>query len=138
MTAATSAHNWWAATRARISRWCRSGDRAGSPSRASGIPATWWWATWCSPWAVRFGFQSTVTSGIVSALGRETSSNLDRVNIAQYIQTDAAINPGNSGGALVNLAGEVIGVNTWIASRGGGNVGIGFAPADQRRQEGDP
>ena len=75
-----------------------------------------------------FGFQSTVTSGIVSALGRETSGNLDGgVNIAQYIQTDAAINPGNSGGALVNLRGEVIGVNTWIASRGGGSVGVGFA-----------
>ena len=75
-----------------------------------------------------FGFQSTVTSGIVSALGRETSRNLDGgINIAQYIQTDAAINPGNSGGALVNLRGEVIGVNTWIASRGGGSVGVGFA-----------
>jgi S1-C subfamily serine protease len=74
-----------------------------------------------------FGFQSTVTSGIVSALGRETSGNLDGVNIAQYIQTDAAINPGNSGGALVNLRGEVIGLNTWIASRGGGSVGVGFA-----------
>ena len=74
-----------------------------------------------------FGFQSTVTSGIVSALGRETSRALDRDNIAQYIQTDAAINPGNSGGALVNLRGEVIGVNTWIASRGGGSVGVGFA-----------
>ena len=75
-----------------------------------------------------FGFQSTVTSGIVSALGRETSRNLDGgINIAQYIQTDAAINPGNSGGALVNLRGEVIGVNTWIASRGGGSAGVGFA-----------
>ena len=75
-----------------------------------------------------FGFQSTVTSGIVSALERETSFSLDAgVNIAQYIQTDAAINPGNSGGALVNLRGEVIGVNTWIASRGGGSAGVGFA-----------
>ena len=74
-----------------------------------------------------FGFQSTVTSGIVSALGRETSGGLGGVNIAEYIQTDAAINPGNSGGALANLQGEVIGINTWIASRGGGNVGVGFA-----------
>ena len=73
-----------------------------------------------------FGLQSTVTSGIVSALGRETSDTAS-VNIAEYIQTDAAINPGNSGGALVNLRGEVIGVNTWIASRSGGNVGVGFA-----------
>ena len=68
-----------------------------------------------------FGFQSTVTSGIISALGRETSGNFGVVNIAEYIQTDAAINPGNSGGALVNLRGEVVGINTWIASRGGGN-----------------
>ena len=74
-----------------------------------------------------FGFQSSVTSGIVSALERETTSRLDGANIAQYIQTDAAINPGNSGGALVNLQGEVIGLNTWIASRSGGSTGVGFA-----------
>lgn len=73
-----------------------------------------------------FGFQSTVTSGIISALGRETSGRMG-INIAEYIQTDAAINPGNSGGALVTLSGEVIGINTWIASRDGGNVGVGFA-----------
>ena len=73
-----------------------------------------------------FGLQSTVTAGIVSALGRE-ARGAARINIAEYIQTDAAINPGNSGGALVNLDGEVIGVNTWIASSSGVNVGVGFA-----------
>ena len=73
-----------------------------------------------------FGLQSTVTAGIVSALGRETRG-AGGINIAEYIQTDAAINPGNSGGALVNLEGEVVGVNTWIASSSGVNMGVGFA-----------
>ena len=77
-----------------------------------------------------FGLQSTVTSGIVSALGRETSDTAS-VNIAEYIQTDAAINPGNSGGALVDLNGQLVGINTAIVAPSGGNVGIGFAiPSD--------
>ncbi|WP_409433231.1 Do family serine endopeptidase [Litorimonas sp. RW-G-Af-16] len=71
-----------------------------------------------------FGLSSTVTSGIVSALGRD-SSNGD--NYSDFIQTDASINPGNSGGALVNSKGELIGINTAIISRSGGNNGIGFA-----------
>ncbi len=72
-----------------------------------------------------FGLQHTVTSGIVSALGR---SGLNPDGYEDFIQTDASINPGNSGGALINLRGELIGVNTAIfASRGGGNIGIGFA-----------
>ncbi len=74
------------------------------------------------------GFQSTVTAGIVSALGRSAPQQGRAVsNISDFIQTDAAINPGNSGGALANLEGEIIGINTWIASRSGGSVGIGFA-----------
>lgn len=71
-----------------------------------------------------FGFSHTVTSGIVSALGR---SGLNRENYEDFIQTDASINPGNSGGALVNLRGELVGINTAIVSRSGGNIGIGFA-----------
>jgi len=73
-----------------------------------------------------FGVGQTVTSGIISALGRTNVSD-----ISSAIQTDAAVNPGNSGGALVNLRGELIGVNTAIFSRSGGSNGIGFAiPAE--------
>ncbi len=71
-----------------------------------------------------FGLGQTVTSGIVSALGR---SGLGIEGYEDFIQTDASINPGNSGGALVNLAGELIGINTAILAPSGGNVGIGFA-----------
>ena len=71
-----------------------------------------------------FGLGQTVTSGIVSALGR---SGLGIEMLENFIQTDAAINSGNSGGALVNLKGELIGINTAIVGPSGGNVGIGFA-----------
>ena len=71
-----------------------------------------------------FGLGQTVTSGIVSALSR---SGLGIEGYEDFIQTDASINPGNSGGALVNLKGELVGINTAIFSRGGGNIGIGFA-----------
>jgi Do/DeqQ family serine protease len=73
-----------------------------------------------------FGLSHTVTAGIVSALGR-TGINPDNTSYEDFIQTDASINPGNSGGALVNLRGELIGINSAILSGNGGNIGIGFA-----------
>ena len=71
-----------------------------------------------------FGLGHTVTSGIVSALSR---TGINRSGYEDFIQTDASINPGNSGGALVNMRGELVGINSAIISRSGGNVGIGFA-----------
>jgi Do/DeqQ family serine protease len=71
-----------------------------------------------------FGLGQTVTSGIVSALGR---TNIQGMGYQNFIQTDASINPGNSGGALINLRGDLVGINTAIYSPSGGNVGIGFA-----------
>src|SRR5690349_18891646 len=71
-----------------------------------------------------FGLQHTVTSGIVSGLGR---SGINPDGYEDFIQTDSSINPGNSGGALVNLRGELVGINSAILSRSGGNIGIGFA-----------
>jgi serine protease DegQ len=79
-----------------------------------------------------FGVGQTVTSGIVSALGR---NQLGINTFENFIQTDAAINPGNSGGALVDAAGNLMGINTAIYSRSGGNLGIGFAiPVSTARQ----
>jgi Do/DeqQ family serine protease len=78
-----------------------------------------------------FGIGQTVTSGIVSALGR---SGLTPEGYEDFIQTDASINPGNSGGALVNLRGELVGINSAIIGPSGGNVGIGFAvPSNMAR-----
>jgi len=79
-----------------------------------------------------FGVGQTVTSGIVSALGR---NQLGINTFENFIQTDAAINPGNSGGALVDVNGSLLGINTAIYSRSGGNMGIGFAiPVSTARQ----
>lgn len=79
-----------------------------------------------------FGLGQTVTSGMVSALGR---SGLGIEGYEDFIQTDASINPGNSGGALVNLRGELIGINTAIVGPSGGNIGIGFAiPVNMARR----
>lgn len=81
-------------------------------------------------WAVAigspFGFQATVTAGIISAKERDIPGG-DTSQFQHFLQTDAAINPGNSGGPLLNIRGEVIGINTLIASRSGGFQGLGFA-----------
>lgn len=80
-------------------------------------------------WAIAIGsplgFDATVTAGIISALARDIPG--ESKSFQHFIQTDAAINPGNSGGPLANINGEIIGINTMIASRSGGNQGIGFA-----------
>ena len=71
-----------------------------------------------------FGYKSSVTAGIISALGRQNGPD---GNINDFIQTDASINQGNSGGPLVNLKGEVVGINTWITTSTGGSIGLGFS-----------
>jgi serine protease DegQ len=76
-----------------------------------------------------FGLGQTVTSGIVSAVGR---SGVGDNELGELVQTDASINPGNSGGPLLNLAGEVVGINTALIGPSGGNVGIGFAVPSNR------
>jgi len=81
------------------------------------------------------GFQSSITAGIVSATARVADASSGMSGVTDYIQTDAAINRGNSGGALVNLDGEVVGINTWIASNSGGSIGLGFAiPVNNARR----
>jgi len=107
--------------------------------RANNLPAIKWGdsrALEVGDWVLAignpYGLSQTVTAGIVSAKGRRD------VGISVYedfIQTDAAINPGNSGGALVNIRGELVGINTAILSQSGGNVGIGFAvPSHEARR----
>lgn len=82
--------------------------------------------TWVMALGSPFGLRHSVSQGIVSARGRQMDELQDVVN-QDFIQTDAAINPGNSGGPLVNMKGEVIGINNSIASNGGGNEGVGFS-----------
>jgi Do/DeqQ family serine protease len=79
---------------------------------------------WAMAVGAPLGLESSVTTGIISALGRRGGPGN---NISDFIQTDAAINPGNSGGALVDLTGRIIGINTWIASTTGNFMGFGFA-----------
>lgn len=87
---------------------------------------------WVVAAGASFGLDNTITAGIVSAKGRAISGG---AQYEDFIQTDAAINPGNSGGPLVNLRGEVVGINTAIVSKSGGYMGIGFAiPINMGRQ----
>ncbi|MEJ7636595.1 MAG: trypsin-like peptidase domain-containing protein [Singulisphaera sp.] len=82
--------------------------------------------TWVLALGSPFGLTHSVSQGIISARGRHMDE-LQDVEYQDFLQTDAAINPGNSGGPLVNMKGEVIGINNSIASNGGGNEGVGFS-----------
>ncbi len=101
-------------------------DLNDTPSLQIGDPADLRKGDWVLAFGSPFGLEATVTSGIVSALGRDTGGYLP------FIQTDVAVNPGNSGGPLVNLQGEVVGINAQIVSRSGGFMGISLAiPIDE-------
>ena len=106
-------------------------EAAGLPVAALGDSDKMEVGDWVLAVGAPLGLQKTVTAGIISATGR---ANVGIADYEDFIQTDAAINPGNSGGPLVNLRGEVIGINTAIASRSGGYMGIGFAvPSNMAR-----
>jgi len=98
-------------------------DAAGLPAVRMGDPGRLKVGEWVVAIGSPFGFENTVTAGIVSAKGR----SLPQENFVPFIQTDVAINPGNSGGPLFNLKGEVVGVNSQIYSRTGGFMGLSFA-----------
>lgn len=107
-------------------------DVAGLPSLRIGDPHKVRVGEWVVAIGSPFGLENTVTAGIVSAKGRDTGDYLP------FIQTDVAVNPGNSGGPLINLRGEVIGINSQIYSRTGGFMGISFAiPIDEAMRVGD-
>ena len=98
-------------------------DAAGLPKVTIGNPEQLRVGEWVAAIGSPFGFENSVTAGIVSAKGR----SLPQENYVPFIQTDAAINPGNSGGPLFNLKGEVVGINSQIYSRTGGYMGVAFA-----------
>ncbi|MDD2664025.1 MAG: DegQ family serine endoprotease [Dechloromonas sp.] len=98
-------------------------DAAGLPAVRLGDPAQLKPGEWVVAIGSPFGFDNSVTAGIVSAKGR----SLPQENYVPFIQTDVAINPGNSGGPLFNLRGEVVGINSQIYSRSGGYMGVSFA-----------
>ena len=98
-------------------------DASGLPKVVPGDPSLLKVGEWVLAIGSPFGFDSSVTAGIISAKGRA----LPQENYVPFIQTDAAINPGNSGGPLFNMKGEVIGINSQIYTRNGGSMGLGFA-----------
>lgn len=108
-------------------------DEKGLPPVTLGNPEEMEQGDWVMAIGSPFGLQQTITVGVISATGRDLpSSRTNRfAQYNRYLQTDASINPGNSGGPLVNLRGEVVGVNTMILSESGGSEGVGFAiPSD--------
>jgi serine protease Do len=106
-------------------------DAAGLPIAVLGDSDKVEQGDWVLALGSPFGLQQTLTAGIVSATGRDIPGS----QFSRFIQTDASINPGNSGGPLVNMRGEVIGINTLIYSQTGGNIGIGFAiPSNLARE----
>jgi len=109
-------------------------DASGLPMVTQGDPGKLKVGEWVVAIGSPFGFDSSVTAGIVSAKGR----SLPRDNFVPFIQTDVAINPGNSGGPLFNMNGEVVGINSQIYTRSGGSVGLSFAiPIDVAMQVSD-
>jgi serine protease Do len=98
-------------------------EASGLPSVRLGDPNALKVGEWVVAIGSSFGFDNSVTAGIVSAKGR----SLPQENYVPFIQTDAAVNPGNSGGPLFNMRGEVVGINSQIYSRSGGFMGISFA-----------
>jgi serine protease Do len=108
-------------------------DEAGLPPVTLGNPDEMEQGDWVMAIGSPFGLQQTITVGVISATGRDLPSTRTTryAQYNRYLQTDASINPGNSGGPLVNLRGEVVGVNTMILSESGGSEGVGFAiPSD--------
>jgi serine protease Do len=104
------------------------------PHATLGDPSKLRVGEWVLAIGAPFGFENSVTAGIVSAIGR----SLPQENYVPFIQTDAAVNPGNSGGPLLNMAGEVVGMNSQIFSRSGGYMGLSFAiPIDVARDVAD-
>ncbi|MDD2775696.1 MAG: DegQ family serine endoprotease [Gallionella sp.] len=109
-------------------------EATGLPKMAIGDPSKLKVGEWVIAIGSPFGFDSSVTAGIVSAKGR----TLPKDNLVSFIQTDVAINPGNSGGPLFNMAGEVVGINSQIYTRSGGSMGLSFAiPIDVAMQVSD-